>query len=210
MEEDQQQYRADQRRKHRVLEDGGIVDPFDDGRADDALGGIGILEDAAQEVRGERADAEDQDVEQTLGTGAHVLWEELVDEDVDGGKEKGVADAMHRVDQDGRRGLWPEGEDGEAGAVAEDAEDHGPAPAEAFEDVAEEEDRQDFGDLADLHDGADPVGGDVDEAAVAAWAEEGEGPEEEALVHGRVDECDDEKDEDEGPAQIAHGFEPGE
>ena len=99
-----------------------------------------------------------------------------------------------------------EGEDGEAGGVAEDAEGHGSLPTEAGEEPAEDGHSEDFGDLADGHDGHDPLGFDADRRA----AEEAAGHDEVAVVDGGVDEGDDEEDEEEGFFEEGDGAEPGE
>ena len=52
--------------------------------------------------------------------------------------------------------------------VAEDADDHRRAPAEALQRRAEDEHREDLRDLADAHDRHDPVAGDADAAAPCA------------------------------------------
>ena len=66
-----------------------------------------------------------------------------------------------------------EGEDAEAGGVAEDAEGHGGLPTEAGEEPAEDGHGEDFGDLADGQDGHDPLGLDADGGAAEEAAGDG-------------------------------------
>ena len=170
-------------------------------------GGEFALEGDEDPFGGEVADAEDEEVEEGLGTGADVFGEGGVDEDVEGGEEEGVADAVEDLDGDDHGLIFGhEGEDAEAGGVAEDAEGHGGFPTKAGEEPAEDSHGEDFGDLADGHDGHDPLGFDADGGA----AEEAAGHDEVAVVNGRVDEGDDEEDEEEGFFEEGDGAEPGE
>ena len=99
---------------------------------------------------------------------------------------------------------------GEARGVAEDAHDHRGAPTELLQRGAEDEHREDLGDLADAHDGRDPVGGDADAAGFLRGAEEDAGPVEVAVVNEGIDERDEPEHEDEGVLEEAERFEPGE
>lgn len=156
---------------------------------------------------GEVAEAENEEVEEGLGAGTDVFGEGRVDEDVEGGKEEGVADAMEDLDGDDHGLiLRHKGEHAEAGSVAEDAEGHGGLPTEAGKEPAEDGHGEDFGNLADGHDGHDPLGFDADGRA----AEEAAGHDEVTVVDGRVDESDDEEDEEEGFFEEGDGAEPGE
>ena len=104
VEEQRQQQCADDRGVHAVLEHDSVKMRF---------AGVFLQQPAAGEVGHERPDAEDEHVEQPLGAAANVFGEVLVHEDVDGGEEEGVADA---VEQDhGEHGylLREEGEDRE-------------------------------------------------------------------------------------------------
>jgi len=73
-------------------------------------------------------------------------------------KKKGVADAvedLHRDDQSG--GLRKKRINREARRVAEDADDHRPAPAELLERHAQHEHGEQLRHLPDGHHGHDPV-----------------------------------------------------
>ena len=88
VEEQSQDDRPEQGRAHRVLEDRVVVQLVADLVDHPQL--------PADQVGDERPDAEDQHVEQPLGARPHVLREELVHEDVHGGEEERVADAVQR------------------------------------------------------------------------------------------------------------------
>ena len=171
-----------------------------------------LREVGADEVARDRADAEDQGVEQALRARADVFGEELVDEDVHRGEEEGVADAVQDVDRDGQGRLGHEGEHGEPRRVAQDADNHGRPPAERLEDVAQERHRADLGDLADAHDRHHPVARDADAGVVPVdprrAREESLGPHEVSLMHRRVDERHHEQHQDEGVLQQPNRFEP--
>ena len=170
-------------------------------------GGEFALEGDEDPFGSEVANTEDEEVEEGLGAGADVFGEGCVDEDVEGGEEEGVADAVEDLDGDDHGLIFGhEGEYAKAGGVAEDAEGHGGLPTEAGEEPAEDGHGEDFGDLADGHDGHDPLRFDADGGA----AEEAAGHDEVAVVDGGVDEGDDEEDEEEGFFEEGDGAEPGE
>lgn len=90
--------------------------------------------------------------------------------------------------------------------MAEDAEGHSGLPTEAGEEPAEDGHGKDFGDLADGHDGHDPLGFDAN-----GWAaEEAAGHDEVTVVDGGVDEGDNEEDEEEGFFEEGDGAKPSE
>ena len=166
---------------------------------DDPGGRIGPLGHHRREevIRGDDADAEDQEIEQPLGAGAHILRECRIDEDVHGCEEEGVADAVQQLDGDDRGdAVGEEGEGQEARGVAEDADDHRGFPAEADQHVTEHEHGDDLGDLAEaLHEHRDVC---VDADALGEVVIDHH---EVAVVDGAVDEGDDEEHEDGGDAE---------
>lgn len=68
---------------------------------DGAIGGSEFaLEGDEDPFGGEVAEAEDEKVEEGLGAGADVFGEGGVDEDIEGGEEEGVADAVEDLNGD--------------------------------------------------------------------------------------------------------------
>src|SRR5215207_7654188 len=65
----------------------------------------------SDDIRDQRTETEDHQVEEALGTGAYVLRKELVDEDIHGREEERVGDAVHDVDENHERLVF--GEEGE-------------------------------------------------------------------------------------------------
>ena len=72
--------------------------------------------------------------------------------------------------------------------MAENADDHCHSPAQRLQDVAKKEHGDDLGDLPDLHHRPDPVGGNINHAAVPFGTEKRKCPDEEALMHRGIDE----------------------
>ena len=92
--------------------------------------------------------------------------------------------------------------------MAEDPDDHGPTPAEVLESDSQDKHRQDFSDLADTHDGHDPIAWDSNTTGLAAGPEESSGPVEVAVVHKGIDERHEPEDQYEGVFEQSHGIHP--
>ena len=116
---------------------------------------------------------------------------------------------MEKLDEDDEWGGGGEkGEDEEAGSVAEDADDKSGAPAEFGEDFAENEHREDFGDLAQAHDDGGPCG--VDLGGGQGFADESAGHDKITVMDGGINEGGNEEDEDGRDGEEFASFQPSE
>src|SRR5260370_3386796 len=80
-------------------------------------------------IADERSQAENEEIEQPLGTRARIFREKLIDEYVNRRKKESVTDAMQDVDRHGHPGHRVQGEDREAHHMSQDTDYHRVATA---------------------------------------------------------------------------------